>query len=96
MCPRTNVLGPLVPKLIVPGDTMSLHLYIPVIMHYAIRTGQNVRDVSMQGHCVSGTIHQGDKGSQKIRTGTPRFGTSRHPTVYNHIDKISIPEIYTL
>ena len=24
MCPRTNVLGPLVPKLIVPCDTMSL------------------------------------------------------------------------
>jgi len=41
---------------------------------------QNGRDVSMQGHCVSGTIHFGDQGSQKIRTGTHRFGTSRHPT----------------
>jgi len=34
MCPRTNVLGPLVPKLFVPGDTISLHWYIQVILHY--------------------------------------------------------------
>ena len=25
MCPGTNFLGPLIPKLIVPGDTMSQH-----------------------------------------------------------------------
>jgi len=25
VCPCTNLLGPLVPKLIVPGDTTSLH-----------------------------------------------------------------------
>jgi len=35
----------------------------------------------MQGHCVSGTTHLGEQGSQKIRTGTHRFGTSRHPSV---------------
>jgi len=34
----------------------------------------------MQGHCVSKTIHLGDQGSQKIRTGRHRLGTSRHPT----------------
>jgi len=39
MCPRTKVLGPLVPKLIVPCDTMSQDLYIPVIMHYTKRFG---------------------------------------------------------
>ena len=37
------------------------------------------RDISMQGHCVSGTIHLGDQGSQNIHTGTHRFGTSCHP-----------------
>jgi len=38
-------------------------------------------DVSMQGHCVSGTIHFGDQGSQKIRTGTSHFRTSRPKNV---------------
>jgi len=42
---------------------------------------QNDRDVSLKGHCVSGTIRLGDQGSQNIRTGSHRFGTSRHPTV---------------
>jgi len=37
---------------------------------------QNGRDVSIQGHCVSGAIHQGDQRSQNIRTGTHRFGAS--------------------
>jgi len=41
---------------------------------------QNDRDVSMKGHWVSGTIHLGDQGDQKICTGTHRFETSRHPT----------------
>ena len=36
----------------------------------------------MQGHCVSGTIHPGDQGSQKIRTGTHRFRTSRLPQYF--------------
>ena len=39
MCPRTNVLRPLVPKWIVPCDTLSLDWNIPVIMHYEIRFG---------------------------------------------------------
>jgi len=38
---------------------------------------QDDRDVSTQGHCVSGTIHLGDQGSQKAR-----FGTSRQPTEF--------------
>ena len=42
----------------------------------------NDGDVSTQGHCVSGTIHLGDQGSQKIGTGTHRFGTSRHPFTF--------------
>jgi len=55
---------------------------IPVINHYStIRSVHNDRDVSMQRHCVSGTIHLGDQGSQNIRTGTHRFGTSRHPII---------------
>jgi len=41
---------------------------------------QHDRDASVQGHCVSGTIHLWDQGSQKFRTGTHRFGTSRYPT----------------
>jgi len=50
----TNVLEPLVPKLIVPGDTMSLHWYIPVIMHYPIHIGWcKMAGKSVQGHCVS-------------------------------------------
>ena len=35
----------------------------------------------MQGHCVSGTIHLKDQGSQTIRTCTHSFGTSYHHTV---------------
>jgi len=33
----------------------------------------------MKEHCVSGSIHLGDLGSQKIRKGTHRVGTSRNP-----------------
>jgi len=39
MCPRTNFLGLLVPKINRPVNTMSLHCYKPVIMNYAIRIG---------------------------------------------------------
>jgi len=83
MCPCTNILGPLVPKLIVPGDTMFLHWYIPVIMKHTLWIGwcKNGRHVSMQGPCVSGTIHLGDQWSQNIRSGTVRFGTYHHPTI---------------
>ena len=78
MCPRTNVLGSLVPKLIVPCDKMSLDWYTSPC-HYAFYTtffwlGQISRDVSVLGHCFfPGTIHLGDQGSQNIRTGTHRF-----------------------
>jgi len=37
------------------------------------RLMHNSRDVSMQGYCVSETIHLGDQGSQKIRTATHRY-----------------------
>ena len=39
----------------------------------------NDRDVSMQGHYVTSDDILGNQGSQKIPTGTHRFGTSRHP-----------------
>jgi len=61
-----------VPALIYPCNYAFCNTFIRV---------QNARDVSMQGQCVSGTIHFWDQGSLKIRTGTHRFGTSRHPTV---------------
>jgi len=38
------------------------------------------RDVSIKGHCVTRKDSIADKGFQNIRTGTHRFGTSRHPT----------------
>jgi hypothetical protein len=60
-----------VPRMIHPCHYMRDTIHI---------CDKNDRDVSMQGHFVSGTIHLGDQGSQKIRTGTHRFGTSRHPT----------------
>jgi len=44
----------------------------------------NDRDASIRGHCSSGTIHFGDRGCQKIRTGTYRFGTSHHPIVFTY------------
>jgi len=62
MCPRTHVLGPLVPKLIVPSDTLSLDLYIPDIMHYTICLGwckitvmYQCRDIVFLGRFILGT-----------------------------------------
>jgi len=63
-----------IPALIHPCHYASYNMY---------RLMQNGRDLSMRGHCVYGTIHFGDQGSQKIRTGTHCFGTHRHPTVYS-------------
>jgi len=86
MCPRTNVLGPLVYKLIVPCDKMSLDWYIPVISItyiYILYHAYNHRDVSIDRQCVSGMINSVDQGYQKIRTGTNCFGTSHHPTSNN-------------
>jgi hypothetical protein len=89
MCPHTNFLWPLVPK-IVPGDTMSLHWNIPVIIQYTIRIKMlNDRDVWMRGHSVSGTIHLGDQGSKKICKGTHRFRTFRHPTMFFNTNTLS-------
>jgi len=80
ICPRTNVLGPLVPKLNVPCDTMSLDWYIPVILNtytycimHVMKGMYQSRDAVFQGRLI---YH----GSQNIRTGTHRFRTSRHPT----------------
>ena len=80
-CPRTNVLGTLVPKLIVPCDVPGLIHLCHYSLYNTFRLVENDRDVSMQGQCLSGTIHFGDQGSEKIRTGTHCFETSRHPTV---------------
>ena len=77
--PRTNFLGSLVPKINRPGNTMFLALYMPVIIKY-VHVMHNDRDLSMQGHFVSGTIRFGDQESPKIRTGTHCSGTSHHPT----------------
>ena len=53
--------------------------------HYSLyntfRLVQNDRDLSIQGHRVSGTIHLGDQGSKNICTGTHRSWASRHPTL---------------
>jgi len=73
-----------------PGPQMNRPLWhnVPELIHpchfasyNTFRLVQNDRDVSMQGHCVSGSLHLGDQGSENIRTGTHRLGTSRHPTV---------------
>jgi hypothetical protein len=67
MCTRKNFLGPLVPKINGPGNSISLDWYIPIIMHYSIHIQYVIhydRDVSMQEHFVSGRIHFGDQGSQ--------------------------------
>jgi len=48
----------------------TLHAWDKVRWQGTFWLVQNYRDVSMQGHCVSGTIHPGNQGSQKIRTGT--------------------------
>jgi len=73
MCPRMNFLGALVLKMNRPRNTMSLHLYITVILHHIFVSynAYNDRYVSFQGHCISGTIG----------TGTHHFGTSHNPTL---------------
>jgi len=53
MCPSTNVLGHLVPKLIHPCHFDHIYVLFPAY---------NDKDVSIQGHCVSGTINFGDQG----------------------------------
>jgi len=65
---------------------MSRKHNVPAFIHpchcalcYTYRLMHNERDVSMQGHCVSGTNHFGDQVSQKIYTETHRFRTSHHP-----------------
>jgi len=61
MCPRTNVLGRLVPKLIVPCDTMSLDCPCHYALYNKFRLVRNEGDVSLQGHSVSGTVHVGGR-----------------------------------
>jgi len=81
MCPRTNFLELLVPKINRPRNTMSLHWIIPVIFifKFVLYHAFYDRNVSFQGHCVFR-----DWGSQKIRAGTHRFWTSHHPTIIMH------------
>jgi len=60
--PYTNVLWPLVPKLIVLCDTMSLYWYILVIVHHTISIGwckmavmYQCRDIELPGRFILGT-----------------------------------------
>jgi len=82
-----------VPKRCVPvrifWDESSPKHNVPALIHpchfsptktYSIM--HNDRDVSIQGHCVARDDQFGDQGSQNLRTGTHRFGTSRHPTKF--------------
>jgi len=78
-----------------PGPQIIRPLWhnVPVLIHLSpyplyntFRLAQNDWDVSMQGHCASGTIHLGDQGSQKICSTTHRFGTSHHPPENGGID----------
>jgi len=71
MCPWPNFSGTPVPKFIVPGDTMSLHSYIPVIMHYTLRIRScklsgmyRCRDIVLTGRFIWGTM-----GSRKFVSG---------------------------
>jgi len=66
-----------------PGPQLNRPLWHNVpglihLCHYALYNTfwlvHNDRDVSMQGHCVSGTIHLGDQGTQNIRMRTHRSG----------------------
>jgi len=64
------------------GDTWFRDVPSPHLIQYAYAFAMHYdRDATIQGHCVSRTINVGDQGSQKIRTGTHRFGTSFHPTI---------------
>jgi len=72
-----------------PGPQINCSLWhnVPGLIHpchctwyNTFRLVKNDRDVSMQGHCVSGTIRLGDQRSQNNRRRTHSFGTSRHPT----------------
>jgi len=49
----------------------------------------------MKGHCVLGTIYLRDQGTQNIRTGTHRFGTSRHTTHLDHYGHVEPTIFYT-
>jgi len=89
MCPRTNVLGPLVPKSIVPGDTMSLNWYIPFIMHYAICIGLckmtgmfQCRDIVFPGRFIQGT-----RGPRKFVLGHIVSGRPVTPPIWAHQQK---------
>jgi len=62
----------------VPGLIHPRHFDHICVLYHAYSD----RCVSIQGRCVSGTIDLVDQGSRKICTGTLRFGTSRHPTVF--------------
>ena len=88
MFPRTNFLGPLVPKMNRPGDTipridtsLSCMLYTCTNILHCIM--HNNRAVSTWGPCVSGTIRFGDQESQKNRKGTHHFRSSRQPANMN-------------
>jgi len=70
-----------------PKNKSSRKRNVPVLIHTGHYTTTYTHckmhidwNVSIQGDCVSGTIHFGDRGSQKIRKGTHRFRTSCPPS----------------
>jgi len=78
-CPRTNVLGPLVPILIIPCWTISLDWYIPVILNTCMYCIMQIMTGMYQ--CWDNVFLGRFWGSQNFNTGTHCFGTSRHPTI---------------
>jgi len=96
MCPCTNFLGPLVPKLIVPGDTMSLHWYIPVILHYAVHIGwckmagmYQCKDILFPDESFGGLGSQKKFAPGTHRSGHPVTSPFVYPTVYDFTPDIS-------
>jgi len=97
MCRRTNVLGPLVPKLIVPCDTMSIDWCIPVIMHYTIRLGwcritgmYQCRDIGFLGRFIQGTRDPRKLVREHIVPG----GSVTPPTIHYPVSIVTGAEQY--
>ena len=67
LCPRTNFLGTLVPKMNRRGNTISLHLYIPVILLQPKR----IVKCKMTGMYLSRDIYPCHKGRLIWGPGVP-------------------------
>jgi len=97
MCPRTNFLGPLVPEINRPGNTMSLECYIPVIICmiqyvYVIKmTGlYQRRDIVCMGQIILGT-----RGLRKLARGHIVLGRPINPQIKHGLqDLLLFHEMY--